>query len=247
MELWYFPLLALTGIAVGFLNVMAGGGSLISMPLLIFLGLDPAMANGTNRVAILVQNITAVSSFRSHGHSDLRFSLGLALCTVPGAIVGAWAAVAIDPVLFKRILGGVLVAAVVLILRGPTRKPGSDADARGRPVLARIAMVGVGLYGGFMQAGVGFLIMPVLYQLLRLDLVRVNMHKVFIIGGYTLPALLVFAFQGKVWWFGGLSLAVGNAAGAWIATRVTVHHGDRAVKIVFTLAVVAMGLKLILG
>lgn len=247
MELWYFPLLALTGIAVGFLNVMAGGGSLISMPLLIFLGLDPAMANGTNRVAILVQNITAVSSFRSHGHSDLRFSFELALCTVPGAILGAWAAVAIDPVLFKRILGGVLVAAVFLILRGPTRKPDSDTDTQGRPALARIAMIGVGFYGGFMQAGVGFLIMPVLYQLLRLDLVRVNMHKVFIIGGYTLPALLVFAYKGKVWWLGGLSLAVGNAVGAWIATRITVHHGDRAVKIVFTLAVIAMGLRLIVG
>ncbi len=247
MELWYFPLLALIGIAVGFLNVMAGGGSLISMPLLIFLGLDPATANGTNRVAILIQNITAVSSFRSQGHSDLRFSLGLALCTVPGALVGAWAAVVVDPVLFKRILGGVLVAAVLLILRGPTRKPESGSGDRGRPVLAHLAMVGIGFYGGFMQAGVGFLIMPILYQLLRLDLVRVNMHKVFIVGGFTLPALAVFAIEGKVWWFGGLSLAIGNSLGAWIATRVTVRHGDRAVKIVFTLAVVAMGLKLILG
>ncbi len=247
MELWYFPLLALVGVAVGFLNVMAGGGSLISMPILIFLGLDPATANGTNRVAILLQNITAVSSFRSQGHSDLRFSLGLALCTVPGAIVGAWAAVVIDPVLFKRILGAVLVVAVVLILRGPTRKPESGSGTPGRPALAHLAMVGIGFYGGFMQAGVGFLIMPILYQLLRLDLVRVNMHKVFIVGGYTLPALVVFALKGKVWWLGGLSLAIGNSAGAWIATRVTISYGDRAVKIVFTLAVVAMGLKLILG
>ena len=247
MALWYFPLLAVVGIAVGFLNVMAAGGSLISMPVLIFLGLDPAMANGTNRVAILIQNITAVGSFRSLGHSDLRLSLGLTLCTAPGAVLGAWAAVAIDPLLFKRILGGVLIAAVLLILRGPTQKSEPGTGTGGRPALAHIAMVGVGFYGGFLQAGVGFLIMPVLYQFLRLDLVRVNMHKVFIIGGYTLPALLVFAIQGKVWWLGGLSLAVGNAAGAWIATRVTVRHGEKAVKVVFTLAVVAMGLKLVLG
>jgi len=246
MELWYFPLLAVAGIAVGFLNVMAGGGSLISLPILIFLGLDPAMANGTNRVAILVQNITAVSSFRSQGYSEMRHSLGLALCTVPGAVAGAFAAVAVDPVLFKRILGAVLVAAVVLILR---KGPSSADEDRGvrRPVLAHLAMVGVGFWGGFLQAGVGFLIMPILYQLLRLDLIRVNMHKVFIVGVYTIPALLVFALEGKVWWLGGLVLAVGNAAGAWLATRVTISHGERAIRVVFVAVVIAMGVKLIVG
>jgi uncharacterized membrane protein YfcA len=246
MEWWYFPLLAVIGIAVGFLNVMAGGGSLISMPILIFLGLEPAVANGTNRVAILIQNIAAVSSFRSHGYSEVRRSVGLALCTVPGAVAGAFAAVVVDPALFKRILGLVLVAAVILILR---RKPPEDGreGGTGRPVAAHMAMVGVGFWGGFLQAGVGFLIMPVLYQLLRLDLVRVNMHKVFIVGVYTIPALLVFAAQGKVWWLGGLALATGNAAGARIATRVTITHGEGAVRGVFVAAVIAMGLKLIFG
>jgi uncharacterized membrane protein YfcA len=246
MELWFFPLLAVTGVAVGFLNVMAGGGSLISMPILIFLGLEPAMANGTNRVAILIQNVTAVSSFRSHGYSEMRRSLGLALCTVPGAVAGAFAAVAIDPVLFKRILGAVLVAAVILILR--KRSPSEEGEGgESHPILAHIAMLGVGFWGGFLQAGVGFLIMPVLHQLLRLDLVRVNMHKVFIVGIYTIPALAIFALQGKVWWLGGLALAVGNAVGAWIATRVTITHGERAVRIVFVAAVIAMGIKLVFG
>jgi uncharacterized membrane protein YfcA len=246
MEAWYFPLLAIAGIAVGFLNVMAGGGSLISLPILIFLGLEPAMANGTNRVAILIQNVTAVSSFRSQGYSEIRRSLGLALCTVPGAVAGAFAAVVVDPVLFKKILGVVLVAAVVLILR---RRPSTaDEDPRAsRPLLAHLAMVGVGFWGGFLQAGVGFLIMPILYQLLRLDLIRVNMHKVFIVGIYTIPALLVFALQAKVWWVGGLVLAIGNAAGAWLATRVTITQGERAIRVVFVAAVIAMGVKLILG
>jgi len=114
-------------------------------------------------------------------------------------------------------------------------------------VLAHLAMIGVGFYGGFLQAGVGFLIMPVLYRLLRFDLVRVNMHKVFIVGCYTVPALLVFAFEGMVWWLGGIALAVGNAVGAWIATKVTITHGERAVKVVFTIAVIAMGIKLFVG
>ncbi|MEJ2189990.1 MAG: TSUP family transporter, partial [Acidobacteriota bacterium] len=92
---------------------------------------------------------------------------------------------------------------------------------------------------------VGFLVMPILHTLLRLDLVRVNMHKVFIIGGYTIPALMVFAFQGKVWWIGGLALAVGNAAGAWIGTHVTITRGERVIRVVFTIAVIAMGIKLL--
>lgn len=246
MEPWYFPLLAVTGIAVGFLNVMAGGGSLISLPILIFLGLEPAMANGTNRVAILVQNVTAVSSFRSQGYSETRRSFGLALCTVPGAVAGAFAAIVVDPVLFKRILGIVLVAAVILILR--KKPPSADQDGGiSRPILAHLAMVGVGFWGGFLQAGVGFLVMPILYHLLRLDLIRVNMHKVFIVGIYTIPALLVFALEGKVWWIGGLVLAIGNATGAWLATRVTITHGERAIRAVFVAAVIAMGAKLVLG
>ncbi len=246
MEPWHFPLLAVAGIAVGFLNVMAGGGSLISLPILIFLGLEPATANGTNRVAILIQNITAVSSFRSHGYSEMRHSLGLALCTVPGAVAGAFAAVVVNPIVFKRILGVVLVAAIFMILRKSPSSTAGDGGV-GRPVLAHFAMLGVGFWGGFLQAGVGFLIMPILYQLLRLDLVRVNMHKVFIVGIYTIPALLVFALQAKVWWLGGLALAVGNAAGAWLATRATIIHGERAVRMVFVAMVIAMGVKLMFG
>ena len=243
MEPWFLVLLAVTGVVVGFMNVMAGGGSLISMPLLIFLGLEPAAANGTNRVAILIQNITAVSSFRSQGYSKFSRSLGLGLCTVPGAAAGAFAAIAIDPVLFKRALGAVLIVAVFLIVRKRSA-PAEASDGVERPVLAHLAMVGVGFWGGFFQAGVGFLIMPVLYQLLRLDLVRVNMHKVFIVGIYTVPALLIFAVEGKVWWLGGASLAVGNALGAWLATRVTIIYGERVIWMVFVAAVIAMGLKL---
>ncbi|MFV2071305.1 MAG: sulfite exporter TauE/SafE family protein [Thermoanaerobaculales bacterium] len=244
MELWFLPLLTLVGVAVGFINVMAAGGSLISMPVLILLGLDPATANGTNRIAILVQNITAVNRFRSKGFSEPRLSLSLSLSTIPGAIAGAVAAIAIDPVVFNRILGLVLVLAVFLIL-GNERPPKQDREGKERAIQAHLAMVGVGFYGGFLQGGVGFLIMPILYRLLRLDLVRVNMHKAFIIGAYTIPALLVFAAQGKVWWLGGFALAAGNAAGAWVGTHVTITGGERAVRIVFVIAVIVMGGRLI--
>lgn len=243
MEWWTLPLLAGAGIGVGFLNVMAGGGSALSMPLLILLGLDPATANGTNRVAILIQNISAVDSFRRRGFFDPRQSLSLGLCTLPGAVAGAILAVQIDPLLFRRILAVVLVAAMILIIRPPRKKVGD----RPRPVWAHLAAVGIGAYGGFIQAGVGFLLMPMLVGLMALDLVRVNMHKVFIVGCFTVPSLLVFAISGNVWWLGGLALSVGNAAGARLGTRLTVDGGERAVRWVFVLAASLMAVKLALA
>jgi uncharacterized membrane protein YfcA len=229
------------GVVVGFMNVMAGGGSALSMPVLIMLGMEPATANGTNRIAILVQNGTAVTSFRRRGYFDPRRSLGLALCTLPGAILGALVAVSIDPVLFRRLLAAVLVLAVVMMIR-PSRK--SDRERRPRTVLAHVAAVGVGFWGGFMQAGVGFLLMPLLERLMAFDLIRVNMHKVFIVGCFTLPALVVFVVRGHVWWTAGAALAVGNAVGARLGATATVKGGERVVRWVFVIAALALAVRM---
>ncbi len=239
--------LVLAGIATGFVNVMAAGGSLISMPILILLGLPPAAANGTNRVAILVQNITAATSFRRQGYSDLKLSLSLALATIPGAVAGAFFAVEIDPVIFKRILAGVLIGALVLILTKSSADEQNDQSPPRRVVLAHIAAIFAGFYGGFIQAGVGFLLMPILHRLLSLDLVRVNMHKVFIIGAFNVPALIVFAAHSQVWWTVGFVLALGNAIGGWLGARITISRGESAVRIVVCVAVVAMAIKLAIG
>jgi uncharacterized membrane protein YfcA len=240
MAWWVLLLLPCVGVVVGFMNVMAGGGSALSMPILIVLGLEPATANGTNRVAILVQNGAAVESFRRRGYFEPRRSLGLAVCTLPGAIIGAMAAVVVDPLLFRRLLAAVLVMAVVMMARPPNR----SARSRQRPVLAHIAAVGVGFWGGFMQAGVGFLLMPLLERLMAFDLVRVNMHKVFIVGCFTIPALAVFVAEGHVWWLGGAALAVGNAVGARLGARVTVEGGERVIRWVFVAAALVLAVRM---
>ena len=246
MELWQYGLLSAVGVVAGFLNVMAGGGSLITMPLMIFMGLSPASANGTNRVALVAQNLSAIASFRKKGFSDFRLSLTLALCTLPGAALGAWAAVAIDPAWFKRILAVVMVGALVEVLR-PKAKAVKPGEGTVRRLPAYLGMVAVGFYGGFIQAGVGFILMALLHGLLRLDLVRVNMHKVFIVGVYMVPSLAVFALSGDVRWLAGLLLAVGNAAGGWLGAHASVKGGERVIKVVFALAVVAMAGKLVWG
>ncbi len=245
MEPWQYGLLALVGFGAGILNVLAGGGSFFTMPLMIFLGMSPATANGTNRIALLAQNAMAVSEFRRRGFSDFRLSLTLALCTLPGSVAGAVAAVRFDPLWFKRILAIFMIALLPLVLGG-TRKARARCPRRGR-LLAHLGAVALGFYGGFIQAGTGPLIIILLATTLGLDLVRVNMHKVFIIGFYMLPSLAVFILSGNVDWAAGVLLAAGNTLGAAMGTHLAVEGGEGLIRIFVAVAVVAMALKLLLS
>ncbi|MEM7387374.1 MAG: sulfite exporter TauE/SafE family protein, partial [Verrucomicrobiota bacterium] len=191
LEYWQLALLAALGIIAGVLNVIAGGGSLLTLPTMIFMGLPEAVANGTNRVAILAQNVSAVSGFRRKGFSDFKLSLTLALASVPGALLGAHAGALIRGPLFNLILSVVMIGVIILMAR--KKKPAPAATeivsnqplSRSRFLWGHLGMVGVGFYGGFIQAGVGFLLMAVLHNVMKLDLVRVNMHKVFVVGAFT--------------------------------------------------------------
>ncbi len=248
----YIAILFGLGIVAGFQNVMAGGGSLLTLPMMIFM-LDsmpqyPAsqtgrLANGTNRVAILIQNIFAVAGFRKKGHSNFKVSLTLAAFTLPGAVLGAIFAGEISNDYFKKILGLVVIAVVILITQ--KKRLTQATTAKAHPALAYLAMFGIGFYGGFIQAGVGFLFIAILHGLMNLDLIKTNMHKVFIIFLYTIPALLVFLFRGDVIWWMGLVLAAGNALGAWFGTHFAVKKGEKFIRFVLLIAMLAMAVKLI--
>jgi uncharacterized membrane protein YfcA len=233
------------GLAAGFLNVMAGGGSLITLPILIFAGLPVAVANGTNRFAILVQNVAALASFRRQGRHAIRSAPGFALITIPGAIAGAFIAVRISEGAFRAILAGVLVLTVVgLVL--PNRKTAAGGHAiRHSRVLALAGFCAVGFYGGFIQAGVGFLIILILHRLLDMDLVQTNMHKVLIILVFSLPALAVFILTESVAWGTAGVLAAGNALGGVVAARVSVRGGERPIRLVMGIALFLMAVRLI--
>ena len=207
------------------------------------------MANGTNRVAILIQNVSAVTGFARQGYSDLRQSLLFAACTIPGAIVGALAGTKLTGDWFNRVLAVIMIAVLVLMFRGP--KPCGETSSQPSSPHHRIgtyaALVGCGFYGGFIQAGVGFLLMAALHRGWGLDLVRVNMHKVFIILIYSLPVLAVFVIHGDVDWMIGLALAAGNATGAWLASITAVKKGDRVIRAVLFITLFGMAIKLVLG
>lgn len=233
------------GALAGALNVVAGGGSLFTLPALLFLGLPPALANGTNRLGILVQNIVAVDAFRRRRLSDAATSWKLALWTLPGAISGALMSLAIPDVWFKRILAAIVVAgAVTIALPRPAR---AESLGVGPPRIrwwSALAFLGIGFYGGFIQAGVGMVFLLVLYHLLHLSLVLVNMYKVFIVAVYTIPALAVFLVTGNVAWDVGVVLAVGMGLGGLVGTRVAVGGGERAIRAFVGIALLLMALRL---
>lgn len=239
-------LLFFLGSMAGFINVMAGGGSSITLPILIFLGLDSAMANGTNRIAVFIQNISAIISFRQEKFAQFKLSFKLSLLTLPGAIIGAIVAVKISNELFQKILGIVIIGIMVTILFPRLNKRNSVGDLESyNPWLLYPALFGIGFYGGFIQVGVGFIIMAVLLHIMKLNLVRVNMHKVFIVFVYTFPAILIFVFTKNVKWSYGLILAAGNAFGAWWSAKISVRKGERVIRVVLLIAMFIMALKLL--
>ena len=247
MELWQLGLLSAIGVVAGFLNVMAGGGSLLTVPVMVFMGVPGPVANGTNRIAILAQNITAVTAFFRRGFADFRLSLSLAACSLPGAIAGALMGTRLEGVWFNRVLALIMIGVMLIMAFGGNRK---DRETGGDPtrrqlILGHLCMVGVGFYGGFIQLGIGFIIMPVLHRVMGLDLVRTNMHKVFIVMTYTVAALAVFASQVEILWVVGLALALGNSIGGWIATNMQVDRGEGVINLVLNVVLVAFIIKLL--
>ena len=225
---WYLILAVIAaGFAAGFINTLAGSGSLVTLPLLIFLGLPANIANGTNRVAILLQNVVAVSSFHRQDRLDLRGSVILALPAVAGAILGAQIAVNLDETTLERTIGVLMLFMLIVILVQPKRWLQGHLDRlEGWPTWWQFALFFlIGVYGGFIQAGVGIFLLAGLVLAVGYDLVRANAVKVAVVLLFTISALVVFIRNGQVVWGIGLLLGVGNMLGAWAATRVAVARG----------------------
>lgn len=248
--MWQVLLLAGVGVVAGWMNVMAGGGSMLTVPAMLFLGIPGPVANGTNRIAILAQNLAAVATFFRHGHSDFRLSLSLALAAVPGAVVGAMIGVRLDGPWFHRTLALIMIAVMFLMWARPGARETAGqtvALTRGRMIWGHVCMFGAGIWGGFIQIGVGFILMPILHRVLGFDLVRVNMHKVFIVLVYTVVALIVFASQLKLLWLVGLSLAVGNTIGGWLGAHTSAIRGERTIRLVLYIVLGIFILRLLLA
>lgn len=239
-------LLILLGICSGFINMFAGGGSMLIVPFLIFLGLPANVANATNRVAILLQNVVSTATFRQKKILDFRTDYKLLIPTTLGSITGAFTAVDIQEETLKQVIGGLLVVMFFMILLNPNAwiKANADKAKAKNPVLRFLIFFGIGFYGGFIQIGVGFFMLAGLVLGCGFDLLKANAMKVLLILCYTLIALAIFIWYDLIDWRTGLILSCGNMLGAWIGTRLSVKWGARYIRYILLIALLAVALKL---
>jgi uncharacterized membrane protein YfcA len=247
-------LLVCGGLAAGIVNTLAGGGSLLTVPLLVLIGLPGTLANGTNRIGVLLQNAVAAWRFRREGVWDVASAKWEIAAVAVGAVTGAAVISQVSDSLFERMFGIAMLALLVPTLRkprprneaGPQDEAGlRDEPAAERPAALRLALFfGIGLYGGAFQAGVGILLVLAL-SYAGYDLVRANALKVTINFCFTLVAVPVFIAARQVVWAPALVLAAGFAAGGEIGARLAVRGGERLIRPVLGVAIVTLAGRLL--
>lgn len=250
--------LAAVGLVAGWINTVAGAGSLLLLPALIFTGLDASEANATNRIGILAQTLAAVIGYRRAGLSIARADLVLTGAAMVGGAIGSFVATLLAP--SEMQIAIVIAMGVMLVLSlVPSRskkKPepgGSEAPAEPPPTTlpaptpAMIAaFVAIGIYGGFLQAGVGILVLLYLSLAHGVGLVASNVVKSTVTLALTIVAIAVFASRGEgIDVVRGGVLAITSALGGLAGARSTVALGDRFVRVTVTLAVLVSMIKLV--
>lgn len=234
-------LVAVGGLVAGVVNAMAGGGSLLTVPLLTLAGLPGNVANGTNRVGVLVMNAAATASFRRAGVSGIRRAGPVLAPVLIGSLIGAVGVSELADDTFERLFGFLMVPLLVLSLRPP--RP--DAEARPWPRwLSALVFFGIGLYGGAFQAGVG-LILTVALARSGVGLVMANAIKVVVILALTAVAVPVFVVQGQIDWPYAAVLAIGYALGGALGARIAVRGGERVIRPVLIGSVVVLATRML--
>jgi uncharacterized membrane protein YfcA len=225
--------LVLAGLFGGFINTIAGGGSMLTLPALMMLGMPADIANATNRVGVFLQSLTSAKGFKDKDRLDSAAIGPILVPTLIGALVGSLAASYLPVWLLKPVLLGAMVLMAVLMLARPdTISPpeGTKPKNLKETPAAVVALFIAGLYGGFVQAGVGFILIAALAGSLRYDLVRTNALKTVCTGVFSGVALVVFAVRGQVLWVPGLILATGTVIGAMISVRFAIKVSQNTLK-----------------
>lgn len=230
---FFIGLLLVTGLAAGIINVLAGGGSNLTIPALMVMGLPADMANATNRVGVMLQSLVGLRGFNNSDRLERSDMVPILVPTLVGGAVGAGIASFLPNSLLKPLLLGTMITlSVVMIIKPKTIFPGPDERPkriRDKP-WAALGLFFTGVYGGFVQAGVGFLLIAALAGGLRYDLVRANALKLLCAGAFTAVALVIFIAHGLVAWVPGLILGAGTMVGAQLGVRLALNVSQTALK-----------------
>lgn len=245
-DILQYGLLIIVGMLAGVINTLAGGGSLLTLPVLIFMGLPPNVANATNRIGIAFQALIGTAGYRSKGVSNFPFNIYLGISALIGSLIGAQIAVDIKGETFNKLLAIIMLFVVAVIVFKP-KASSLQLPERLTGKYLFYAIIGfffIGIYGGFINAGIGFVIILFLNNVNRLSLIKTNATKVSLVFIYTCGALALFAYNGKVDWSTGFVLAIGTSIGAWWSSRWSVDKGEGVIKIAMVIMVSLMSMKL---
>lgn len=239
MEWTEIVVLITAGLLVGFINTLAGGGSIVSLSVLMLLGLPAPVANGTNRIAIALQTLAGTASFKQQKVLPVKKALLLAIPTTLGSLIGAWVAVDINEEILEKAIGVIMLVMLVFILYNPKKLLYGRAGIIEKPLNWKIYILFffIGIYAGFLHMGVGYFFILSIVLGAGFDLVKANAVKVLIILLYTPFTILVFLFNGQINWMYGLTLAIGSVAGALISARMAVKRGVVFVKWVIVVVI----------
>lgn len=237
--------LVLVGVVAGFLNVVGGGGSLLTLPVMLWMGMPAPVANATNRIGLVSQNLTAATAFHRGRRLPWRMTLWLLVPVLPASALGAYLAIDIDETLFRRILAAVMLISLWLVWRSGPDHDEHAAPHNRHPRWLWVSFLFMGVYAGFLQAGLGFLIIAALTSLGGFDFVRTNAIKVTLVLACQLLSLAIFAAAGTVNWVAGASLALGTTAGAWGAAQLQMTKGSPWVRRVVMVLMIAFTARLI--
>jgi len=248
MTLWEGIGLAFVGFLAGAINVIAGGGSLLTLPMLMLLGLPANAANATNRLAILAQSSVASARFYHKGVLEPSRGIQLAIPTVLGALLGAQLSVDIHEALFRQVIGVMMCLVLLSLFVNPKRwlaSPSSTAPPARHPLIQWIVFFTIGVYAGFLQAGVGVFFLVGFVFIARVDLVRANALKVALVATLTVPALAVFLWHNLIDWHAGLVQAGGQVCGAWVGANLSIDWGPNFIRWVLLVVVSISSTKLL--
>ena len=231
------------GLVAGVINTLAGGGSLITVGLLVVAGVPGNVANGSNRVGVVAAGLTAAAGFRHLGVAGRRQAVPVLIPVVAGSVLGALLIGGLTDDAFERVFGLLMVPLLILLLRPPRQLAAGEREPWPRWALVSVFFA-VGVYGGAFQAGIGLILIVTLARS-GIDLVLANSIKVIVVLFVTATALPVFVARGDVDWGPALVLAAGFAVGGWLGAHVTVVGGEKLIRAVMIAAVIALTGRLI--
>ncbi|MBU1369146.1 MAG: sulfite exporter TauE/SafE family protein [Bacteroidetes bacterium] len=239
--------LIVSGVFVGFINTLAGGGTIISLTVFLLLGLPIDIANGTNRIAVILQNITSVQAFHQKKVMSWKKGILLAIPAVVGSVIGAQLAVDIDRESFEKAIAVVMLLMIFFMFFKPSQFLNGREDLLKRKIDWKQVLIFflIGIYGGMFQVGVGYFLLAALVLGVGFDLVKANAIKVLIVLIYTFFALAVFVMNDAVNWQYGLIHAIGNVIGAYVASHMAVKKGVVFVKWVIIVVIILTSAQLL--